>query len=115
MGIDLKDNLFWSTFTIFIQIGAIFAVIVYFRGKLLAILLPGRRIVAQTPLEISAAARLASTRAGSSDASIARPTLDYAREDKPGDRRAGALNAIVIGTLPVLVIGYIAQKTVQAH
>jgi undecaprenyl-diphosphatase len=119
MGIDLKGDLFWSTFTIFIQIGAIFAVVVYFREKILALLLPAkRRVVAQTPLEISTAAGLGAGQVNSSEsvsASTATATLEYGQEEKPGDRRPGALIAIIIGTLPVLVIGYLAQKAVEAH
>jgi undecaprenyl-diphosphatase len=101
MGIDLKNNLFWYAFTIFIQIGAIFAVVVYFREKLLAMLMPGRRVIAATPLEISAAAGIKSTVA------VNAPAND--------EIRPGPLAAIVIGTIPVLVIGYLAQKVVETH
>jgi undecaprenyl-diphosphatase len=102
MGISLKDDTsFWYAFTIFIQIGAIFAVIVFFREKLLSMLMPGRRVVASTPLEISAAAGIKSTIAVSAPAS--------------GEIRPGPIPAIIIGTIPVLVIGYLAQKVVAAH
>jgi undecaprenyl-diphosphatase len=101
MGIDLKGDPFWYAFTIFIQIGAIFAVIVYFRAKLFELLMPGRRTVASTPLEISAAAGLKSTVAESAPAGNA--------------VRPGAVPAILIATVPVLVIGYIAQKVVATH
>ena len=49
---------FWSMFTIFIQIGAIAAVVVYFRARLLELLRgqPERRL---TPLEISQSATAA--------------------------------------------------------
>ena len=101
MGIDLKGDPFWYAFTIFIQIGAIFAVIVYFREKILAMLMPGRRVVAATPLEISAAAGIKSTVAEVAPAG--------------NDIRPGPVPAIVIATIPVLVIGYLSQKVVAAH
>src|ERR671912_569346 len=55
MGLKLDDG-FWSMFTVFIQIGAIAAVVVYFRERILELLRgqPERRL---TPLEISASAR----------------------------------------------------------
>ena len=55
MGVDLDDG-FWSMFAIFIQIGAIAAVVVYFRDRILELLRgqPERKL---TPLEISATAR----------------------------------------------------------
>src|SRR4051794_21903459 len=56
MGMDLKDG-FWNTFTIFIQIGAIAAVVVYFRERILG-LLRGQRESTLTPLEISQSASL---------------------------------------------------------
>src|SRR3954447_5963498 len=55
MGMDL-DSGFWNTFTIFIQIGAIAAVVVYFRERILE-LLRGQPERLLTPLEISQTAR----------------------------------------------------------
>ena len=62
MGVDLDDG-FWSMFAIFIQIGAIAAVVVYFRARILELLRgqPARKL---TPLEISASARKAAAPAG---------------------------------------------------
>src|SRR5919112_445776 len=57
MGIDLEaPNSMWKTFAIFIQIGAILAVVVYFRRRILDLLL-GRSEGSRTPLEISQAAK----------------------------------------------------------
>src|SRR5689334_1367472 len=56
MGIDLKHDLRWQTFAIFIQIGAILAVVVYFRHRILE-LLRGQPEGRRTPLEISVSAR----------------------------------------------------------
>src|SRR6476620_178748 len=56
MGIDLDNSELWKTFAIFIQIGAIFAVIVFFRRRILDLLM-GRAEGARTPLEISQAAK----------------------------------------------------------
>src|SRR5688572_19458729 len=59
MGISLETpGSFWKTFAIFIQIGAILAVVVFFRRRILDLLL-GRREGSRTPLEISQAARAA--------------------------------------------------------
>ena len=41
LGIDLADDPFWKTFAIFIQIGAIAAVVVYFRDRILHLLRGG--------------------------------------------------------------------------
>ena len=55
MGLDLDDG-FWSMFAIFIQIGAIAAVVVFFRERILG-LLRGQPERLLTPLEISQSAR----------------------------------------------------------
>src|SRR5690348_1566205 len=55
MGINLASG-FWEMFTIFIQIGAIAAVVVYFRDRILE-LLRGQPKRVLTPLEISATAK----------------------------------------------------------
>jgi undecaprenyl-diphosphatase len=116
MGIDLKGDAFWAAFTIFIQIGAIFAVLVYFREKILAMVMPKRRVVAQTPLEISAAAGLGAIGASNGGGTAtATATAPAEIEAKRGDMRPGPVPAIIIGTIPVLVIGFLAQKAVEKH
>src|SRR6478609_2930395 len=58
--IDLDaPNSFGKTFSIFIQIGAILSVVVYFRRRILELLM-GKREGSRTPLEISIAAGKAS-------------------------------------------------------
>ena len=53
--IDLDNDPFWKMFTIFIQIGAIASVVVYFRDRILD-LLTGRTTASLTPLEVVASA-----------------------------------------------------------
>ena len=64
MGIDLEaEGSFWKSFTIFIQIGAIAAVVVYFRERILELIRgPGRTLKQMTPLEIAGAMRAAQAR-----------------------------------------------------
>ncbi len=50
VGIDLKIDAYWHLFTIVIQLGAILAVVVYFRDRIKA-MLGGRRERSMTPLE----------------------------------------------------------------
>src|SRR5829696_7288975 len=77
MGLRLEDG-FWSMFTIFIQIGAIAAVVVYFRGRILELLRgqPERRL---TPLEISQTARRP-PQVPAAAAPDGRPVLNYASD-----------------------------------
>src|SRR5688572_9078727 len=55
-GVDLEHDPFWKMFTVFIQIGAIASVVVYFRERILN-LLRGRNAPQPTPLEASAIVR----------------------------------------------------------
>jgi undecaprenyl-diphosphatase len=68
---------FWKAFTIFIQIGAIAAVVVYFRRRIVELLTRGR---------------------------------DPAAPPGPSP-----LMAVVVGTVPVLAIGFVLHKWVEAH
>ncbi len=80
LGIDLDDP-FWKLFVVFIQIGAICAVLVYFRERLTNLLTghkePG---ISLSPIQ-----------------------------------RHWVLWMIAIGTLPVLIVGYLTHKWVEAH
>ena len=102
MGLDLHDG-FWNMFAVFIQIGAIAAVVVYFRARILE-LLRGPAKTGLTPLEIKAPAR---------------------REPKPGDevvddapvtpaQRGHAIVMIMLACTP-LVIAYFADKWAEQH
>src|SRR5678816_2870858 len=73
MGIDLDNDLLWKTFAIFIQIGAILAVVVYFRQRILE-LLRGQPEGKRTPLEISVSAARASTTTVATTVSGAAPS-----------------------------------------
>lgn len=105
MGVDLHDP-FWTLFTVFIQIGAILAVLVYFRQKIM-------RMVFGEPAP-------ALLQAAAVDAS------GYAQGDEPFSLSAAPappirrpdwrmLWLIAVGTLPVLIAGYLTHKWVEAH
>jgi undecaprenyl-diphosphatase len=121
MGISLEaPGSFWKTFAIFIQIGAILAVVVYFRGRILDLLL-GRREGARTPLEISQAARAAGAAgAGRASGALAMgQTVEFQTaldEDliTPA-QRINAILMIVLATIPVLVVGYLTHDWIEAN
>jgi undecaprenyl-diphosphatase len=118
MGVNLEDpGSFWKTFAVFIQIGAILAVVVYFRRRILDLLL-GRREGARTPLEISQAARAVAA-SKSSGALAMGQTLDYQTAlDEDLITPAQRLNAVLmvlLATVPVLVIGYLTHDWIEAN
>ena len=118
MGINLEaPGSFWKTFAIFIQIGAILAVVVYSRRRILDLLL-GRREGARTPLEISQAAR-AGAGGKASGALAMGQTLDYQTAlDEDLITPAQRLNAvlmIVLATVPVLVVGFLTHDWIEAN
>jgi undecaprenyl-diphosphatase len=111
MGLDLKDG-FWNTFTIFIQIGAIAAVVVYFRERIMG-LLRGQRESTLTPLEISQSAPLG---AGGVPAVAPDAPADELADDKPptAAERGYAILMIILASTP-LVIAFFAQKWAEKH
>jgi undecaprenyl-diphosphatase len=119
MGLNLdQPGSFWKTFTVFIQIGAILSVVVYFRGRILD-LLRGKREGARTPLEVSLAAR--SSAGGSPDAGT-QPTgntLDYQSELDEDlitpQQRMNAILMIGVATLPVLIVGFLLHKWIEEN
>lgn len=123
MGIDLHDP-FWSMFTVFIQIGAIAAVVVYFRRRILD-LLRGERGGRLTPLEISAAARAAASAAaaagiagalGGAPGGAAGPSSGTRTDDVPltPRQRFYTLLMIALATLPV-GLAYFADKWAEQN
>ena len=122
MGVNLGDG-FWSMFTVFIQIGAIAAVVVYFRERILELLRgqPERRL---TPLEISQSARRQASAAAQAPAATgpeARPALGYYHADVLADdtpptaaQRGYAMLMIILASSP-LVVAYFAQGWAEKH
>jgi undecaprenyl-diphosphatase len=117
MGIDLDaPNSLWKTFAVFIQIGAIAAVVVYFRTRIADLLL-GRREGGRTPLEISIAAKAAP---GGVPAALSMgQTLDYQTaldEDliTPA-QRLNAILMIILATVPVLVVGLLTHDWIERN
>src|SRR5437868_518106 len=109
MGMDLKDG-FWNTFTIFIQIGAIAAVVVYFRERIMG-LLTGRRERTLTPLEISQSAR-----GGNEPRPAPDVPADVLADDTPptAAERGYAVLMIILASTP-LVIAFFAQKWAEKN
>jgi undecaprenyl-diphosphatase len=109
IGVDLDDG-FWSMFTIFIQIGAIAAVVVYFHERILG-LLRGNPERLLTPLEISRSAKTAASAA-------AAPTApgDVQADDTPptAAQRGYAILMILLASAP-LVIAYFAQAWAERY
>ena len=134
MGIDLDHDVRWKTFAVFIQIGAILAVVVYFRDRIME-LLRGKPQGFRTPLEILSARATASTTAA---AEISNGPLAVATEqpatpspaagDKvlnyepqpdedvvtPAERRHAVL-MILLATVPVLVIGFLTHDFIERY
>ncbi len=108
----LRDEEFTKTFNIFIQIGAIAAVVVYFRRRILELLF-GPRANVQTPLEIAASGRssdsAASVAAAPAWASMAPTEVATAAE------RQRVIAMILLATIPVLIIGRLTNKWVETH
>jgi undecaprenyl-diphosphatase len=105
MRLDLHDP-FWTLFTVFIQIGAILAVVVYFRQKIMRMLL-GAPVPAHVSLEAVAAG-----------VPTAPPTPDETPIAEPSPARRPdyrMLWLIAVGTIPVLIVGYLTHKWVEAH
>lgn len=98
MGIDLERDPFWKLFAIFIQIGAIIAVVVYFRDRIRA-LLGWRSNAADAP-----------TRLEVSQASASTATATTAR-----GLRLSPLWMVIIATIPVLIIGKLVDNWVDLH
>ena len=112
MGIDLHDD-FWSMFTIFIQIGAIAAVVVFFRARLLE-LLRGQPERLLTPLEISANAT-----AQAMNQAMASPgggSAEIDGDDTPvtAAQRGYAVLMILLASTP-LVVAYFADKWAEKN
>ena len=124
-GINLEDN-FWKTFIVVIQIGAIAAVVVYFRNRIWRMLI-NRREVASTPLEMmsrrSAVAHARADGVPTAPASNGLTTktkpLDYESNvlKHPGTRisRRHPLVNITIATLPALIVGFLVHKWIEAN
>src|SRR3954462_11531902 len=109
MGIDLDNSELWKTFAIFIQIGAIFAVVVYFRRRILDLLM-GKAEGSRTPLEISQAAK--STAAKPVQAPLAMGqtqgyTVALDEDLTPPAQRINAILMVILATIPVLIVGFL--------
>jgi undecaprenyl-diphosphatase len=142
MGIDLERDRLWKTFAIFIQIGAIAAVAVYFRRRILDLLL-GRAEGKRTPLEISAAAGVGAAARGATTAAAASPGVGPGasgpmsaanavgtRHDPAGGfvvdyqsaldedlitpaQRVNAILMILLATAPVLIVAFLIKETTE--
>ena len=120
MGIDLEaPGSMWKTFAIFIQLGAILAVVVYFRRRIMD-LLRGKAEGARTPLEISQAAKAAKTTNPVPNALTMGQTLDYTQAALDEDlitpaQRLNAILMIILATIPVLVVGLLTHDWIEKN
>src|SRR5688572_1863009 len=118
MGLDLEaPNSMWKTFTVFIQLGAIIAVVVFFRRRILDLLM-GKKEGARTPLEISQAARSTTAKPVQAALSMGQ-TQEYSTaldEDliTPA-QRLNAILMIILATIPVLVVGFLTHDWIEAN
>jgi undecaprenyl-diphosphatase len=109
VALDLEQP-FWIVFTIFIQIGAILAVVVYFRHRIVELL---RDFARGRPGEDRSNAPALS--AGSSAAESG--PLHYATGEVPSPPRRGLhpVWLIAIASAPVFLIGMVVYKWVEAY
>jgi len=120
LGIDLEHDAFWKMFAVFIQIGAIASVVVYFRDRIVS-LLRGRNAPLPTPLEASAIVREAPATSGA-PASTGPDGIQTAILERVAAvratpvvfRRNHALWMIIVGSLP-LAIAYFAHKWAERN
>jgi len=107
-GADLGGD-FWKRFIVFIQIGAILAVVVYFRDRIWHLLRnkPGATPAQPLPAETSPAV-------GPTDpAASAVPAAHGTHLRDPV--RTHPLLLVAIATAPVLIIGFLLHKQIEAH
>lgn len=103
MNVPLEEDPFWKMFAIFIQIGAILAVVVYFRARIVDLvrksLWPNHPADTGTLIDSSANGHPATATAA------------------PPRARVGPspLAAVIVGTVPVLVAGLLLHSWVEAH
>jgi undecaprenyl-diphosphatase len=102
MRANLHDP-FWTLFTIFIQIGAILAVVVYFREKIVTMVLGAPATARPLAVTVGADAPTEPAHGEQSTRSIPR---------RPDYRM---LWLIAVGTLPVLIVGYLTHKWVERN
>lgn len=107
MGVHVDDG-FWKMFAIFIQIGAITAVVVYFWGRIVQLLHRSRRgqVVAATPLEVHVGGE-------SSAGPAVVPMQEPAQLQQAG--RYSPLFLVLVATVPVLVVGFLTHKYVERY
>ncbi len=108
MGISDKDA-FWKMFTIVIQLGAILAVVVYFWDRMMGLLKGSFSKQAATP-------NLMEVRAGAAQG-VAGPMgsmLDYQTGGRPSSQISPLL-LVLVGTIPVLIVGKLTHKWVEAN
>lgn len=121
LGLRIGDDKFIDSFLIFIQVGAITAVVVYFRQRILDLIL-GRRAAGEpaggggargrrgmTPLEISQAVA-----AGPGLKSMTRTEVAAADAKLTPTERWRTLVTIMVATVPVLLVGYFAGDWIEA-
>lgn len=117
MRINLEDPAtIWKTFAVVIQIGAIAAVVVYFRRRIMDLLLGPKMGTSGFPVEASTAIAPVDDAVQSSDPTDAVPTDPHEPEIiLTPQQRLHIIKMIILGTLPALVIGYVTHDWIEAN
>lgn len=115
---DLSDG-FWKRFVVFIQIGAILAVVAFFRERIMHLLTGKRGTEASAP-PVTIATAEQSALGGKSDAEL----FDAASASAPAEAhhthlrdpvRTHPVLLVAIATVPVLVIGFLLHNVVEKY
>lgn len=110
---DLNAD-FWKRFVVFIQIGAIAAVVVYFRDRLKH-LLTGQPAAAEAPVESASVGVTPADPTSGESSATATATQTQPSTHLRDPVRTHPVFLIAIATVPVLVIGFLVHKIVEQY
>jgi len=108
---DLSDG-FWKRFVVFIQIGAILAVVAFFRERIMH-LLTGKRGTEATPPPVVLPTVESSALGAECDAASALAEASHTHLRDPV--RTHPVLLVAIATVPVLVIGFLLHNVVEKY
>ena len=117
MKINLEDpTTIWKTFAVVIQIGAIAAVVVYFRRRIMDLLLGSKTVEGESPVAAVQADAPAEDAVRAPSAPDAVPTDPHEPEAAlTPQQRLHVIKMIILGTIPALVIGYLTHDWIEAN
>jgi len=117
MKINLEDpTTIWKTFAVVIQIGAIAAVVVYFRRRIMDLLIGPKPAKSGFPIAAATVAPSVEDAVQAPDAPDAVPTDPHEPEATlTSEQRMQIIKMIILGTIPALVIGYLTHDWIEAN